>query len=116
MLHSTQSGVGEAAAQAFSSVAGLVAMLLVKEDVERSMEGLYLRFARSAKETMPLSKVDGVMQHVKLGEWLRMCFRLPVLMNVAHSSAPGVDVTSCPVVGVKQAMMQLLQPACEDGV
>ena len=42
-LHSTQGGVGEAAAQTFSSVAGLVAMLLVKQGVKRSMEGLYLR-------------------------------------------------------------------------
>lgn len=65
---------------------------------------------------MTLSEVDGVMQHMQLWKWLRMCFRLPVLMNVAHHAAPCVDIGRCPVARAKQAMMQLLQPAGEDGV
>ena len=67
-MHGAEGGIGEAAAEAFSSVAGLVEMLLVEERVEGGMEGLDLRFARSAKETMPLSEVDGVMQHMQLGK------------------------------------------------
>jgi hypothetical protein len=37
-----------------------------------------------------------------------------VLMNILHGGAPGVDIGCCPVVGVEQAMVQLLEPARED--
>ena len=65
---------------------------------------------------MSLGELDGVVQHVQLGEWLGMCFSLPVLMNIAHCSAPGIDICRCPLIGVEQAVVQLLQPAREDGV
>ena len=65
---------------------------------------------------MPLSKVDRVMQHVQLRKCSDGGFRSPVLMNITHHAAPGVDIGCRPVVGAKQAMMQLLQPAGEDGV
>ncbi len=85
-------------------------MLLVEERVERGVEGLNLRLRRAPEESMPLSEFDGVVQHVQLGERLGMGFRLPVLMDIAHCSAPGIDIARRPVVRVKQAMMQLLQP------
>jgi len=43
-------------------------MLLVKERVERSMEGLDLRLGSTAKEAMALGEVDSMVQHVQLGE------------------------------------------------
>ncbi len=91
-------------------------MLHVEQGVEGGMEGLDLRFARSAKETMPLSEVDGVMQHMQLRESGNRCLRSLVLMNVAHDAAPCIDDCCSPLVGAEQAMMQLLQPAREDGV
>ena len=45
-----------------------------------------------------------------------MCFGLPVLMDIAHSSAPGVDIGWSPVARMEKRMMQLLEPAGEDGV
>ena len=42
-LHGMQAGVGEGAAEAFSSVAALVEMVFVEKGVERGMEGLDLR-------------------------------------------------------------------------
>ena len=67
-MHGAEGGIGEAAAQSLCCVARLVAMLLVEEVVERGMEGLDLRFARSAKEAVSLCEVDGVMQHMQLGK------------------------------------------------
>jgi len=65
---------------------------------------------------MTLGEFQRVMQHVQLGERLRVCFRLPVLMDVIHCTAPCIDICCCPVARVKERMMQLLQPACEDGM
>ena len=42
-LHGAKGRISEGAAQPFSCVARLIAMLLVEEGVERSMEGLDLR-------------------------------------------------------------------------
>ena len=67
-MHGAEGGISEAAAQSLCCVASLVVMLLVEEVVERSMEGLDLRFTRSAKEAMALGEVDGVMQHMQLGK------------------------------------------------
>lgn len=65
---------------------------------------------------MALGKVNSMVQHVQLRESGNRCLRSPVLMNIAHHTAPGVDVGCGPDVRAKQAMMQLLQPAGEDGV
>lgn len=65
---------------------------------------------------MTLSELDGVMQHVKLRECSDGGLGTPVLMDVTHCSAPCIDICCGPVVGAKQAVMQLLQPAGEDGV
>ena len=91
-------------------------MLLVKERVERSMEGLDLRLGGTAKEAMALGEVDSMVQHVQLGKGVDGGFRSPVGVNITHHAAPGVDIGCRPVVGAKQAMMQLLQPAGEDGM
>src|SRR5680860_909012 len=42
--------------------------------------------------------------------------RSPVGVNVAHHAAPGIDIGCSPVARAKQAVMQLLWPAREDGV
>ena len=51
---------------------------------------------------MPLSKVDRVMQHAQLGKCALRCLRSPVLMNVAHDTAPDEDLGRCPLALVKQ--------------
>ena len=65
---------------------------------------------------MTLSEFDRVVQHVQLRKWLLRSLAAPVGVNISHHSAPGIDIGSTPVVRVKQAMMQLLQPAIEDGM
>ena len=91
-------------------------MLLVEEGVERSVVGLDLRLAGSAKEAMSLGEVNSMVQHVQLGEGGDGGLRSPVAVNITHHAAPGVDVGCCPVTRAQQAIMQLLQPAGEDGV
>ena len=65
---------------------------------------------------MPLGEVDGVMQHVQLGKGGLLGLRAPVLMDVVHCTAPGVDVAARPVARVKKGMKQLLQPTGENGM
>jgi hypothetical protein len=67
-LHSTQGRVGETAAQPFCYVAGLVAMLLVEESIERGVTGLYLSLRCTAKESIALSEFQRVAKHVQLGK------------------------------------------------
>ena len=80
------------------------------------MAGLDLRLRRTAEESIPLSEVDRVAEHMKLREWLRTCFRLPVPLDVVDSHAPGIDVGCCLVTRVEERMVQLVQPTGEDEV
>ena len=89
-------------------------MLLVEEGIERGMEGLNLSLRRATEESMPLSEVDGVVKHVKLWESTGVGLCLPVLMDVIHCTAPGVDIGCCPVARVEERMMKLLKPSFED--
>ena len=91
-------------------------MLLVEEGVESSMEGLDLRLGGAAEEAMTLGELDGVMQHVQLRKRVLGGLQLPVLMDITHHSTPSLDIGSTPVIRAKQTMMELLQPAGEDGV
>src|SRR5690606_1956852 len=100
-LHSAQRSIGEGAAKALSCVARLVAMLLVEQRVEGSVERLDLRFARTPEEAMPLSEVDGVMQHVQLGKGCLRGLCAPVLMNITHHTAPCVEIGRCPDISTK---------------
>src|SRR6478735_12206058 len=65
---------------------------------------------------MPLSEVDRVMQHVQLGKGSLRGLCAPVLMDITHHAAPCLDLIAAPVTRAQQAMLQLLQPAREDGV
>ena len=40
----------------------------------------------------------------------------PVLMDVTHHTAPCINIARCPVVRVKQRMVELGEPTCEDGM
>ena len=57
-------------------------MLLVEEGVERSVVGLDLRLAGSAKEAMSLGEVNSMVQHVQLGEGGDGGLRSPVAVNM----------------------------------
>ena len=91
-------------------------MLLVEEGIEGSMKGLNLSLGDATEESPSLDEVNGVMQHVQLGKCGLRGLCRPVGVNVAHHAAPSVDIGGSPLVRAKQAMMQLLQPAREDGV
>ena len=65
-LHGSKGSISEGAAEPFSCVAGLIAMLLVEEGVEGGMEGLDLRLRCAAKEMMALSEFQRVSEHVEL--------------------------------------------------
>ena len=104
-----KSSVGERAAETFRYVARLITMLEVEEFVEGGMEGLDLRLGSATKESMPLSELHRVPKHVQLRKGLGTRFRFPVLLNVIDHTAPGIDISSCPVFGVEQRVVQLLQ-------
>ena len=91
-------------------------MLLVEKGVQRGMAGLNLRLRSSAQEAVTLSELCRVSEHVQLREWLGVSFRLPVLLDVIDCGAPGIYVGWSPVARMEKRMMQLLQPAGEDGV
>jgi hypothetical protein len=77
-------------------------MLLVEERAELRMEGLDLSLGRAAEESMALGEFDRVSQHVKLALGLR----LPVLMDVVHHAAPGVDIRRSPVAREEEQVVQ----------
>ena len=115
-LYGTQRSVGERAAQPLRGVAGLVAMLLVEERVECGVEGLDLRLRHTTEEAVTLSELDGVMQHVELGERLGVGLHLPVLVDVMDGCTPLLDLLRRPVALVQEVIVQLLQPAIQRGV
>ena len=53
---------------------------------------------------------------MQLREWLGVSFGLPVLLDVVDGGTPGIDIGWCPVARAEERMVQLLQPAGEDGV
>ena len=65
-LHGSKGSISEGAAEPFSCVARLIAMLLVEEDIERSVEGLNLRLRCATEEMMALSELQRVPEHVEL--------------------------------------------------
>jgi hypothetical protein len=91
-------------------------MVIVKEGIELSMEGLDLRLARTSEESMPLGKFNGVMKHVQLREWGLTSLAGPVLLYILHCCAPILNLCWFPVLLVQQVIMQIFEPACEDGV
>jgi hypothetical protein len=115
-LHGAKGGVGQAAAHAFGFIARHVEMLVVEEALEFEVIGLDLRLGDAAKEAMPLSKLQRVAQHVQLGECILPSLSTPVLLDIVDCGAPLLDFLCCPVALVQQMIVQLLQPAGEDGV
>lgn len=93
-------------------------MVEVEELVERRVIGLDLGLRSPAEEAKALGEVDGMEEHVQLGKSIAVRLRLPVLMDIRHHAAPDIDLLRCPVFGMKQrnSMVQLLEPASEDGV
>ncbi len=115
-LHGTSGCVGKRAAQPLCSVAGLVAMVEVEQLVESRVIRLDLSLGGPAEEAVALGEVDGMEEHVQLRKSVAARLRLPVLMNIRHHAAPGINFLRRPVFGMKQRMVQLFHPACEDGV
>ena len=58
-------------------------------------------------DRLTFSEFNGVSEHVELREWLRVGFRLPVLLDVIDCGAPGVDISWSPVARVEKRMVQL---------
>jgi hypothetical protein len=91
-------------------------MLLVKEGVEGSMEGLDLCLRRATEKMVALSELDRVVQHVELRKCGLRGLGTPVLMDIVDCRTPIGELLRCPLALVQQMIVQLLQPACEDGV
>ena len=98
------------------SVAGHVAVVVVKELVEHRMVGLNLSLRRTTEEAISLGEVNRVVEHVQLREWSDTGLGHPVRMDISHRGTPGVQIGCRPVLGVKQRMVHFHQPAGEDGV
>lgn len=65
---------------------------------------------------MTLGELQRVEQHVKLRECGLLGLRLPVLMDVIDRRTPVLDLLRSPLLFMEEMIMQLLQPAGEDGV
>jgi len=65
---------------------------------------------------MALGELQRVEQHMKLRECGLLGLRLPVLMDVIDCFAPVLDLLRRPLLFMEEMIMQLLQPAGEDGV
>ena len=91
-------------------------MLLVEELLELEVIGLDLSLGDSAEESVALGELQRVAEHVKLGKGGLLGLRTPVLMDIIDCFAPILDLLRRPLLLVEEMIMQLLQPAGEDGV
>jgi hypothetical protein len=112
-LHGVKGSISERAAEPFSSVAGLIAMLLVEEGVEGGMEGLDLRLRCATEEMMALSKFQRVSEHVELRKCSLTSLTGPVVLNILHCFTPILDLLCLPLFLVEEVFVQLLLPALE---
>ena len=112
-LHGSKGSISERAAEPFSCAARLITMLLVKEGVEKKRGRTQfetLTRDRGAQRTPTSVGACGSFGNAACDVSAHQCCR------ISSTTLRQASISSSPVFRVEQRMMQLLQPAGEDGM
>ena len=115
-LHGAKGGIGQTAALTLSFIVRHVEMLLVKEALELEVIRLDLSLGSSAEETISLSELQRVAEHVELRKCSLASLCTPVVLNILHCFTPVLDLLGFPFLLEEEMIVQLLQPALEGGI